>query len=84
MHPINIAIGGFHRGPAVADLHGLLPDLEWALGAAETVVAEVSRFEFPDFTRRYECVSLRDPDEYPMNQGRVVSSSGLDVAVADY
>ena len=84
VHPINVAIGGFHRAPAGADLKGLLPDLEWALGAAETVVAEVSRFEFPDFARGYECVSLKDPAEYPMNQGRVVASGGLDIDVADY
>jgi sulfhydrogenase subunit alpha len=84
VHPINISIGGFYKAPAVADLQGLLPDLEWALGASEQVVREVSRFEFPDFARDYECVSLKHADEYPMNHGRIVASSGLDIDVADY
>jgi sulfhydrogenase subunit alpha len=84
VHPINVAVGGFHKAPAVADLQGLLPDLEWAAGAAEQVVREVSRFDFPDFARDYECVSLRHPTEYPMNQGRIVSTGGLDIAAADY
>ena len=85
VHPINIAVGGFHRAPEpAADLAGLLPELEWGLAAAEEVVREVSRFEFPDFPRDYECVSLRDADGYPMNHGRVVSSGGLDIGVADY
>jgi sulfhydrogenase subunit alpha len=84
VHPINVAVGGFHKAPAVADLQGLLPDLEWAAGAAEQVVREVSRFEFPGFARDYECVSLRHPTEYPMNQGRIVSTGGLDIAAADY
>src|SRR5208283_4857302 len=34
--------------------------------------------------RDYEFVALRHPDEYPMNAGRIVSSAGLDIAVADY
>ena len=48
------------------------------------MVRETSRFEFPEFTREYECVCLRAADEYPMNHGRVVSSGGLDIDVADY
>jgi sulfhydrogenase subunit alpha len=84
VHPINVAVGGFHKAPAAADLRGLLPDLEWALGAAESLVAEVSRFDFPDFVRDYECVSLAHPHEYPMNHGRILASSGLDIDVADY
>src|SRR5262249_37819590 len=32
----------------------------------------------------YESVCLRHPDEYPMNEGRIVSSGGLDVPVEDY
>jgi coenzyme F420-reducing hydrogenase alpha subunit len=41
-------------------------------------------FPFPEFTRDYEFVALRHPDEYPMNSGRIVSSAGLDIAVGDY
>ncbi|MDA0256055.1 MAG: Ni/Fe hydrogenase subunit alpha [Planctomycetota bacterium] len=84
VHPINVAVGGFHRAPDPAAIRGLLPELEWGLAAGEEVVREVSRFEFPDFTRAYECVSLRGPRDYPMNHGRVVSSGGLDIDVADY
>ena len=32
----------------------------------------------------YECVCLRHPDEYPMNEGHVVTTSGLDVPVEEY
>ena len=84
VHPINVAVGGFHKAPDPAAIRGLVPDLQWGLAAAEEVVRETSRFEFPDFTREYECVCLRAAAEYPMNQGRVVSSSGLDIDVADY
>ena len=40
--------------------------------------------EFPDFEQDYEFVSLRHPDEYPLNEGRIVSSRGLDIPVAEY
>jgi coenzyme F420-reducing hydrogenase alpha subunit len=44
----------------------------------------VAGFDFPDNARDYEFVALRHPDEYPLNEGRVVSSKGLDIAVEDY
>ena len=84
VHPINVAVGGFHRAPDPAAVRGLVPELEWGLAAAEEVVRETSRFEFPDFARDYECVCLRAEGEYPMNHGRVISSGGLDIDVGDY
>ncbi len=39
---------------------------------------------FPDFQDDYEFVALRHPDEYPMNEGRLVSSRGLDIAAEEY
>ena len=32
----------------------------------------------------YEFVSLSHPDEYPFNEGRIISSKGLDIAVSEY
>ena len=40
--------------------------------------------EFPDFEQDYEFVALRHPDEYPFNEGRLVSNRGLDIDAADY
>ena len=47
---------------------------------AETLVRFVAAFDFPDFDTRLRAVALRHPDEYPMNEGRIVSSEGLDIA----
>jgi coenzyme F420-reducing hydrogenase alpha subunit len=44
----------------------------------------VSGFEFPDFEQDYEFVSLSHPDEYPFNEGRIVSNKGLDIDVSEY
>jgi len=84
IHPINVTVGGFYRAPNKSKLKALLPDLEWALGAAIEKLHVVDAFDFPDFTTDYESVSLKHPDEYPMNHGRIVSSNGLDIAHAEY
>ena len=39
---------------------------------------------FPDFERGYEFVALQHPSDYPFNEGRLVSTGGLDIAVQDY
>lgn len=84
VHPINVAVGGFHRPPSTAAARELLPDLEWGLGRCLDLIAEVSRFEFPAFTHEYHCVAVSHPSEYPLNEGRIVSSSGLDVDAGEF
>jgi coenzyme F420-reducing hydrogenase alpha subunit len=84
IHPINVTVGGFYRAPSRDALKRLLPDLEWGLQASIETLELVSKFEFPDLDVDYECVALKHSDEYPMNEGRIVSTSGLDIPVEDY
>jgi coenzyme F420-reducing hydrogenase alpha subunit len=44
----------------------------------------VATFPFPDYQRDYEFVALRHPDEYPFNEGRLVSNRDIDIDIADY
>ncbi len=84
IHPLNVRVGGFHRAPSKRALHAQLDELRWAREAAIETVRLVAGFTFPDFERDYVFVALRHPDEYPFNEGRVVSSLGLDIDVVDY
>jgi len=84
IHPINVTVGGFYRAPNRRDLKALLPDLQWGLQASIDVLGLVAGFDFPDFEQPYQCVSLKHSDEYPLNDGRVVSCGGLDVPVNQY
>ncbi|MDE2631279.1 MAG: nickel-dependent hydrogenase large subunit, partial [Alphaproteobacteria bacterium] len=84
IHPINVRVGGFYRTPAKRELAPLAEKLKWARDAALDTVRLVAKFDFPDNERDYEFVSLRHPNEYPFNEGRIVSSKGLDIAVEDY
>jgi coenzyme F420-reducing hydrogenase alpha subunit len=81
IHPINVRVGGFYRVPRRSALRSLLPDLERARDAAVEAVRWVASLPFPDRERDYVFVSLRHPDEYPFNEGRIVSSTGLDIPV---
>lgn len=84
IHPVNVAVGGFYRVPGKDDLQRLIPGFEWGLQAAIDATRWVASFGFPTFERDYEMVSLSHPDEYPMNEGRIVSSSGLSIEVSEY
>ena len=84
IHPINVRVGGFYKVPAKSQLRTLEDDLEWARDAAVQTTRWVSTFTFPDFQRDYEFVALRHPDEYPLNEGRLVSNKGLDIPISEY
>jgi coenzyme F420-reducing hydrogenase alpha subunit len=84
IHPVNVRPGGFYRVPTRAELNSIAPTLESARDLAVRLVRWVAGFPFPDFERDYEFVALRHPDEYPFNDGRLVSSAGLDIDIADF
>jgi len=84
IHPINVRVGGFYSVPSRADLEPLLERLAWGREKAAEAVRLVSSFTFPRLEQDYEFVCLRHPQEYPFNEGRVVSSKGLDLAVREY
>ncbi|MCB0219452.1 MAG: nickel-dependent hydrogenase large subunit, partial [Chrysiogenetes bacterium] len=79
IHPINVRVGGFYRVPKRSEFDALAERLKWAADAAEEMIDFVAKFDFPDFEQDYELVSLLHPDEYPMNEGRIVSNRGLDI-----
>jgi coenzyme F420-reducing hydrogenase alpha subunit len=84
VHPINLRVGGFYKAPAKAELRALVPELEWAREAAVEFTRWVAGFDFPDFEQDYCFVSMRQPGEYPIDRGRLVSSTGLDIDVSEY
>ncbi len=84
VHPINVAVGGFYRAPPRSEVTALIDDFAWGLDAAIEVVRWVAGFDFPDFVRECEMVALRNDDEYPLNDGRIASTHGWEIEVADY
>jgi sulfhydrogenase subunit alpha len=84
VHPVNMRVGGFYKAPSKAELHALVPELEWAREASVEFTRWVAGFDFPDFEGDYCFVSMRHPGEYPIDRGRLVSSTGLDIDVSEY
>ncbi|RKX18790.1 MAG: Ni/Fe hydrogenase subunit alpha [Candidatus Zixiibacteriota bacterium] len=84
IHPVNVKVGGFYKVPTKKDLQVLLKNLKWAKEAAHNMIKLTASMEYPDFEQDYEFVALRHPDEYPFNEGRLVSNRGLDIDIADF
>jgi coenzyme F420-reducing hydrogenase alpha subunit len=84
IHPINVRVGGFYKVPTRAELAPIAERLKWARDAAGETVRWVATLPFPEFEQDYVFVSLRHPDEYPFNEGHLVSNRGLDIPVRNY
>jgi coenzyme F420-reducing hydrogenase alpha subunit len=58
--------------------------LQWGLDAAVETFRWATAFDFPTLEVDYDSVSLRHLAEYPMNEGNIVSSRGLNVPPEEY
>jgi len=86
VHPVNVRVGGFYKLPGRRELEALRPELERCRDEALETVRWCAGLDFPELERDYELVSLRSENdgEYPIDDGRIVSSRGIDVAPAQF
>ncbi len=84
IHPISMVVGGFTKVPSRADLQPFERRLEEALEDMESAAELLAGFDYPRIGEASELVAISNPDEYAINEGRMVSTEGLDVAEEDY
>jgi coenzyme F420-reducing hydrogenase alpha subunit len=84
IHPINVRVGGFYRAPTRTELRTLVEPLERAREAALETVRWTAGFPFPEREVTCELVALSEQHAYAIEDGRIVSDRGLDIAAADY
>ena len=84
IHPVSVRVGGFSRTFRRTEIRALREQVAAALGIAQRTVELVAGLETPWFHRDGRLVALRHPREYPMNEGRIVSTDGLDLAPSDW
>jgi coenzyme F420-reducing hydrogenase alpha subunit len=84
VNPVGVRIGGFHRVPTRAELRELGDELRPARAEAESLLRWFASLPVPSRPQDVELVALRHASEYPMNEGRIVSSRGLDAAAAEF
>lgn len=84
VHPVNVKVGGFHRLPTVAELQAIRPRLAAALEDVLAAVPLLAGFEFPDFDQPYLYLALGAGQDYPLEAGRLTTSTGSDMPVAEF
>jgi coenzyme F420-reducing hydrogenase alpha subunit len=84
IHPVSVRVGGWSRAPKRSDLLAFRPHLEEALRLALATLDVAMGLEAPSFEREPRLVALRHPTEYPLNDGRIVSNDGLDLAPGEW
>ncbi|MEJ2685699.1 MAG: Ni/Fe hydrogenase subunit alpha [Gammaproteobacteria bacterium] len=84
VHPVGARVGGFSRAPTAAEARSLLERVREALPDAEELVRWTASLELPASDQDFTTVALRHRDEYPMNEGRIVSSAGLDIDIREF
>ncbi len=84
VNPVGVKIGGFHRVPTASERDALRADLERALPEAEALLYWFAGLPVPRRPQALELVALRHAHEYPMNEGRIVSTHGLDLAAEEF
>jgi sulfhydrogenase subunit alpha len=84
VHPVSVRVGGFSRVPRAGDMDDIRRALDVAVEQARSTVELVASWDPPALDHPQPLVALRHPDEYPYNDGRIVSTDGLDLAPGDW
>lgn len=84
IHPINVRVGGFYRVPKKRELRDIEEKLKRARDLSIETVKLAGTFSFPEFEPSYRFVALRHEKEYPFNEGKLVSNSGLNIPIQEY
>ncbi len=80
VHPVSVCVGGFTRLPERGALEAIRAEYRQALPEAEALVAWTASLDLPDVTQTFTSVALRSGEGgYPVTDGRIVSSTGLDI-----
>ncbi len=80
IHPVSVRVGGFFSTPSRKKLSSLLPELDNAYEESLKAIRWAAALEFGDHDLDAEFVSLVDAESYPMNNGRIVSTGGVDAS----
>jgi coenzyme F420-reducing hydrogenase alpha subunit len=79
IHPVAMRVGGFSKVPTQAQIRALREPLKEALELSKATLKLVGTFKAPAFEREPLYVAIKHPTEYGLNEGRIVSSDGIDV-----
>ncbi len=84
VHPVGACVGGFYAAPKITEVQTVLAQFKQSLPLAEELVAWSASLPLAKVKQDFTSVSLRHAHEYPMNEGRIVSSRGLDIDISEF
>ncbi len=84
VHPVGLKVGGFEGLPKLDELMALRGQTEETRHLAESLVLFCASLERPDYSQPFDYVSLKSEEHYPINYGRIVSASGLNIEPEEY
>jgi len=84
VHPVGACVGGFYAAPKQEAVDALLQKFEQSFSLAQDLVTWTASLDLPDYGQTFPVVALRNGNRYPMNEGKIVSSSGLSIDKAEY
>lgn len=84
VHPVGACIGGFYKAPSVTQITEALLHVKARITDCEALIEWVASLPLGDNTHDFTSVSLRNPDEYPMNEGTIVSDKGLHISIESF
>jgi coenzyme F420-reducing hydrogenase alpha subunit len=79
IHPVAMRVGGFSKTPSRDQIRALREPLTEALALSQATLKLVGAFKAPKFEREPLYVAIKHPIEYGLNEGRIVSTDGIDV-----
>jgi sulfhydrogenase subunit alpha len=85
LNPISMVVNGFTQLPDKKSLLLLAEGIEKVIPMARETLYLMSRLSYPELKPPdTEFVTLRSEKEYAVNEGRLISSRGLDLDIHDY
>ncbi|MGC8961949.1 MAG: Ni/Fe hydrogenase subunit alpha, partial [Candidatus Bathyarchaeia archaeon] len=84
IHPVTAVVGGFTHLPSKVKLEDLKDRLREARKGSEETVQLFSELNLPDFERNEEQIALTHGGEYPINEGTLKSTGGLEAGEDEY
>ncbi len=84
VHPVGACVGGFYAAPKISAVQEVLAQFKKSLPLAQELVLWSASLPMAKVTQEFTSVCLRHPEEYPMNEGRIVSDRGLDIDISEF
>lgn len=84
VNPVGVCVGGFYFAPKIKEVEQVLQTFEENLELAAELLHWSCNLPLPDYPQQFTSVALQHANEYPMNEGRIVSDSGLDLDSSEF